>query len=369
MIKRIINNTTKQILRAGWSAWASISVMTLAYMVGSIFLGIAYFAHLNIRKIESRNNMIVFFEIGMDKEIINRLWEKWKSYPDIREITFTSEEEAYNMFSDYTAKVSPIHYETLKSFREPKLNSSLDIKLHSIENFETLKKMLQKDIDEENKKLIIYNFNEQVDTTQSIDQTMDVTILPTPTNTDKDNLQNSISAIPTSSQVVRYKYSTMDGRPPIILKSDDTKLEQQRELFNSLRIVGISIIVLLFIVIFFFTFMTVEFRLYNQMEEISVMQLVGGSLFFIRAPYILEGGFYGFVGALISSVFLSFILLSIFVWNSDSVISKFFWENFADLEWPYITQEGLILVILCIAMSGFILGAASSFLSIRRYIK
>lgn len=369
MIRRIVNNTMKQILRGGWTSWASVSVMTLAYLVGSIFVGLAYFAHLNIKKIESRNNMIVFFEVGIDREIIDRLWNKWKEYPQIKEITFTSEEEAYKMFSDYTARVSPIHYETLKSFREPKLNSSLDIKLVTLDDFENLKSLLQKDIEEENRKLIILDLSNQDkkennDLQTENNQNINLNLI----DGNKEILNNSTNNN-SGTEVIRYRFSNVDGKPPIILKSDDTRLEQQREIFNSLRVAGIVIIVLLFIVIFFFTFMTVEFRLYNQMEEIGVMQLVGGSLFFIRMPYILEGGFYGLLGALISSLLIGLILVSVFVWDANSVVARFFFENFGDLEWPYISEVGWIVLVLLISISGFLIGAFSSFFSIRRYIR
>lgn len=346
MFRRIISNTRKQIFRSGWTAWASVSVMTLAFMVATIFLALAFFAHLNIRKIESRNNMIVFFEVGMDQEIVNRLWEKWRGYDKIKEINYLTEESAYQIFSDYTARVSPIHYETLKSFREPKLNSSLDIKLIDLNDFETLKSQLQKDIEEENNKLIITPASEAESDT-----------LPT-----SFPVENPLA-------VVKYKYSFTDGKPPIILKSDDTRLEQQREIFGALRVGGIAIIVLLFVVIFFFTFMTVEFRLYNQMEEIGVMQLVGGSLFFIRSPYILEGGFYGFIGALISNIVLGGIFLLVFILDNTSAISRFFFENFSDLEWPFITPLGWILILLAMSLLGGFLGGISSFFSIRRYIR
>lgn len=340
MIGRILTNTAKQISRSGWTAWASVSVMTLAFLVALIFGGLAYFANLNIQFIESKNNVIVFFNTGMDTEVINRLWEKWKNISEIKQLTFLSEEEAYQKYSDHTARVNPEMYEALKTFREPKLNSSLDIELVSLDKFETVKTLLQKDIDLELKSLEI------IQTDESVPQ-----------------------SYPDSSMVKRYKYSEVEGRAPIILKSDDSRLEEQREIFGVIRLAGIVIITLLFIVIFFFTFMTVEFRLYNQMEEIGVMQLVGGSLLFIRAPYILEGAFYGLMGSLVSSLMIGSVLIAVFVLDKGSAIARFVFETFSQLPWPKIEPLGWVAVLVGLLLTGFLIGAVSSFISIRRYIR
>lgn len=343
MLKRIFSNTRKQISRSGWSAWASIAVMALAFLVGSIFGGLAYLSNLYIHFIETRSNLLVFFNEGMPLEIVERLESKWKDNKLIKDITFTSEEEAYKMYSDYTARVQPEIYAVLKTKEAKTLPSSLDIQIWSLTDLNEVKTFLQKDIEEELAMLKV------------------------------TKLENSgESDVPVSypvSEEVMYKYSDNPGEVPITLKVDDESLDQLREVLYTLRIAGISVLVILFIVIFIFIFMTVEFRLFNQMEEIGVMQLVGGSLFFIRSPYILEGGFYGFVGSLISSIIIGSVLLLVFVVDKTSAISLFIFENFGRLPWPYVSPVGWLLIVLSLSLLGFIIGAWSSFMSIRRFIR
>jgi cell division transport system permease protein len=280
---------------------------------------------------------LVFFEVGIDQEIIQRLKNKWEKIPKIKKIDYTSEEEAFKMYSDYTEKTQPIIYLTLQSNKvtNGKLSSSLDIQIYSLEDLKELTAVLLKDIEEENEKLPIVNLDEQNNSTQK----------------------------------PIYKYSTKEGEPPIELKVDSESLDKLREVMLSLRVAGIAIITLLMVVIFFFTIMTVEFRLYNQMEEIGVMQLVGGSLFFIRAPYILEGGFYGLFGSLIAIFIVGVVLLTIFVLPTNLAIKQFFFENFSQLPWPYIDTKGWIVLIASTAIVGFIVGAFSTWLAIRRYIR
>lgn len=345
MLGRIFSNTVKQISRSGWSGWASISVMTLAFLVASVFGGLAYISNLYIQFIESKSNLLVFFNEGMDKDIITTLQNKWTQNPKIKSIHYTSEDDAYNMFSDYTAVVQKELYAVLKTKETKTLPSSLDIQLSALSDLQSVKDSIQTDIDAANKNLIIVN-------------TSDTSANP--------------ASYPTSyanPDLVTYKYSSKPGVAPITLKVDDASLEQLRQVLYFLRVVGLVVLSILFVGIFFFTFMTVEFRLQNQTDEIGVMQLVGGSLFFIRSPYILEGGFYGLIGALISSLLISVFMVVVFVINKDSTVSIYLYKLFSKLPWPQITTLGWVGVVGVLAFIGFLIGSMSSYVSIRRYIR
>lgn len=335
MFSRILSNTAKQISRSGWSAWASISVMTLAFLVATIFGGLAYISNIYIQYIESKSNVLVFFEEGMDKSVVESLQNKWANNPKIKAITYTSEEDAYQLYADYTAVVQKEVYTVLKTKESKTLNSSLDIQIYSLSDLQSLKSELEADIEDANKSLVI------VDT----------------------------SAEPVSFAQVQYKYSKDPTQKPILLKVDDQSLDQLRQVLYFLRIVGVAVLAILFIGIFFFTFLAIEFRLQSQTEEIGVMQLVGGSLFFIRSPYILEGGFYGFVGAAVSSLIIGGFLVAVFVLNKSSTVSVFLFKMFNQLPWPPITEFGWIGIVGGLSLIGFLIGALSSYLSIRRYIR
>jgi cell division transport system permease protein len=334
MIGRILINTKKQISRSGWAGWASISVMTLAFLVACIFGGIAYFSNLWIQYIESRSNLVVFFDVGMDQDIIDQMRAKWAQNPEIKDISFTSEEDAFNEFGDYAQRSQPIQYEALQSNStiQGRLPSSLDIQIYSLDTLASVQTYLETDVNAQNQELLV------VDT-------------------------DGEESVPT------YEFATDPEVPPITLKVDSERLDELREIFTILRFAGIVIITLLFVVIFFFTLMTVEFRLYNQMEEIGVMQLVGGSLLFIRMPYILEGGFYGLIGSLVATFVLGVVLVSVFVGNLNPTLTKFFYDNFFKLPWPSVTALGWTAIIGVIALAGFLLGSVSTWISIRRYIR
>jgi cell division protein FtsX len=136
MLKRIITNTAKQIRRSGWVAWSSVAVMALAFFVASIFGGLAYVSNLYIQFIETRDNVLVFFNVGTDPEVIDSLRTKWEGLPQVRSIGFTSEDEAYDEYFAETAVTAPTEHQLLSEYPEDekKLNSSLDIQLYSLED-------------------------------------------------------------------------------------------------------------------------------------------------------------------------------------------------------------------------------------------
>jgi len=363
MLRRIIANTLRLISRSGWTAWASISVMTLAFLLGSIFGGLAYVSNLYIKYIESKSNILVFFEVGMDKVIIDNLKTKWSNDSRIKSITYESEEDAYKHFSDVASTTYKEEYDVLKNWKDKKLQSNLDIQIYSLSDLSGLKNLIENDIETQNKKLVIIDTSAALPSSNSLSSA-----------TSSISASNSSSITTTSrdqqnANITMYKYSRDPSQKPIFIKVDDKSLDQLRQVFYSIRIAGIAILTLLFIVIFFFTFMTVEFRLYNQMEEIGVMQLVGGSLLFIRSPYVLEGGIYGLIGALISSFIIGSILIGVFILNSSSAIAVFIYNYFNVLPWPHVTKLGWVGVILILSFIGFLIGSLSSYLSIRRYIR
>lgn len=382
MIRRIFTNTRKHILRSGWVGWASVFVMTLAFLVASIFGGLAMVANLYIEYIESKSNMLVFFNVGTDQQIITRLQDKWSTDPKISEIIYMSEEEAFDFYSVYTSRVVPEQYQVLTRFEEKKLPSSIEIKIYSLNDIQEVQARLQEDIEAELAKLIIVDINNDDDitndsTTEEVvdDGTTAEPVVETPTaetileeteTTTESNVSLGSNTEPTGT---RYKYSDEPNDPPIKLIVDNENLETLKDVFFKVRIAGIAALSLLFVFVSIFIFMTVEFRLYNQKDEIGVMQLVGGSLMFIRAPYILEGGFYGMIGSFLSSAVIGGLLVTIFIVNESSTLTRYLYNNFGQLPWPEMNTATIVLLVAFLSAVGFMLGAVSSYFSIRRYIR
>jgi cell division transport system permease protein len=98
------------------------------------------------------------------------------------------------------------------------------------------------------------------------------------------------------------------------------------------------------------------------------MQLVGGSLWFIRSPFILEGAFYGFVGALFSNSVIFIFYFIIFVLNKDSAAVGFLVNLFGTLSWPDLNLFHYVAFFVGTTLVGGLIGAFNSMIAIRKYI-
>ncbi len=186
--------------------------------------------------------------------------------------------------------------------------------------------------------------------------------------------------LPPSLGIRLYSISDADSIIDLVTEEQETNdsifairfsretIDTIRTLFYWIRMGGGIIMALLLLVIFFFTLLTVEFRTFIRSEEIGIMQLVGGSLWFIRMPFILEGFFYGFFGSIISTLTLSSIGYYILVIQRDSNAVAFIYNLLGGLSWPSFGVMEFILGFVILALLGAIIGSVNSFIAIRRYI-
>lgn len=108
-------------------------------------------------------------------------------------------------------------------------------------------------------------------------------------------------------------------------------------------------------------FNTIRLTIYSRREEIEIMRLVGASNWFIRGPYIVEGVFYGLVGAVITMLVLYPVIFTL----TPKVAS------FLELDLSSRAYFGLdfwTLFGLQLAL-GLVLGIVSSLTVIRKYLK
>jgi cell division transport system permease protein len=116
-------------------------------------------------------------------------------------------------------------------------------------------------------------------------------------------------------------------------------------------LIGIAIVI---------TFNTIRLAIYVSRDEIAVMRLVGASNMFVRGPFIVEGIMYGIVAAFIAVG----LLYPVTLWLKGATESFY---GGTDLFVYYIQNLNQILMVLL--LSGAALGAVSSFLAVRRYLK
>lgn len=129
---------------------------------------------------------------------------------------------------------------------------------------------------------------------------------------------------------------------------------------DAIRKIGIVIIILLSLVSVFIMATIIGFKISQKREEIEIMRLLSATKWYVRWPFILEGIFYGVIGAIIGWIIASVGLLY------ATPYLKSFLGSIPLLPVSYVFLLGLLLAELLIAI---ILGSYASFLAVLRYLK
>ena len=129
---------------------------------------------------------------------------------------------------------------------------------------------------------------------------------------------------------------------------------------SGLRNWGFLLTMALALIAVLVTFNTVRLTIYSQKQEIEIMRLVGGSNWHIKAPYLVEGGLYGVLAAGIVAV----IFYPVAYFISPKIESLMPGVSLISYFVSNIFQFVPLLFFI-----GILLGATSSFVAIRRFLK
>lgn len=137
-------------------------------------------------------------------------------------------------------------------------------------------------------------------------------------------------------------------------------IDKLTQIISSSEKFGWSVAILFVIASILITFNTIRLAIYTAREEISVMRLVGASNSYIRGPFVFEGIMYGVISGIITLIL--FYPLTLYL---GPVTRNFFGE--INIFNYYVSN--FAFVFLTIILSGVILGALSSYLAVKKYLK
>jgi cell division transport system permease protein len=133
---------------------------------------------------------------------------------------------------------------------------------------------------------------------------------------------------------------------------------------NVLREIGIVTVITFTIISALIIFNTIQMAIFNRRDEIQIMRLLGASTSYIRGPFVVESIIYGILSATISVL----IINSAFVAASSALQASSL--GLLDIQYAndYFSSHFLWFLTLQLAL-GMIIGAASSTIATRRYLK
>lgn len=159
---------------------------------------------------------------------------------------------------------------------------------------------------------------------------------------------NAVS--PNGSSIIR-KVNFYDHETAINALSRIIDATNRLGLILTIVFVAISLVI---------AFNTIRLTIYNSREEIAVMKLVGATNKYVRGPFMVSGVMCGVAAAAVTLVIFFFLVY----------YTRDFTQNFfigIDFFSYYRTNFAQIFGI--VAGSGVFIGAISSYLAVRRYLK
>ncbi|HUW22100.1 MAG TPA: permease-like cell division protein FtsX [Candidatus Bathyarchaeia archaeon] len=189
-------------------------------------------------------------------------------------------------------------------------------------------------------------------------------------NRDDPLLLEMVSAeiLPASLEVSAKEIGFL-GEIADILRSD-SKVEEVnfqedvvqilQKITTGIREGGLIIISFLISISFLVILVIISMKAASRRREIKIVQLIGATAAYIRGPFLVEGIFYGLVGAL-----LSWALVYGLLWYATPTL-KTYLEGIPLLP----VSLGVMLVLLGgLALVGIIIGSLGAFLAVKRYLR
>lgn len=308
----------KRIIRAGFlNFWRNSFVSLSAIMVLSVTLfviGSLFFNNILLKasldELRDKVDVNVYFLTTALESDILVLKEKMETFPEVDEIRYISREDALFAFKARHENDTVV-LQALEEVGDNPLGASLTIKTKMPSQYENVQKFLE-----------------------------------------------SEPVLSSDGKPLIQKTNYFENKVAIDRLTEIIDSSEKSNLAKTVILVIISIVV---------AFNTIRLAIYISREEISVMRLVGASNKYVRGPFVIVGMIYGLIAALVT--------LALFYPITHKFgplfypLPLFFTDSFGDMTLfdYYVSNFGQIFMI--IALSGVVLGAVSSWLAVRRYLK
>lgn len=139
------------------------------------------------------------------------------------------------------------------------------------------------------------------------------------------------------------------------------KIAHATDILKRVGVVAVAVFALISMLIIF---NTIQMAIFNRRDELTIMRLLGASTWYIRGPFVVESVIYGILSALISIVLINtlFVVASSGLKASSLGLLDISYAN------TYFRHNFWLLLTMQLAV-GIVIGAASSIIATRRYLK
>lgn len=131
-----------------------------------------------------------------------------------------------------------------------------------------------------------------------------------------------------------------------------------------IRRAGVAGVLIFAVISMLIIFNTIRMAIFNRRDEINIMRLLGANTSFIRGPFIVETVFYGIISAILSVVIVNAVFaVQTTAFNASTL-------GLLDINYAsdYFAQHFWAILAIQLTL-GILIGAVSSLVATRRYLK
>lgn len=310
-IKRVLRTGFVSFWRNGFVSVASILVMTITlFVVGSLVFNNALLQS-SLEELQGKVDVNVYFITSASEEDVLSLKGTLESFPEVASVDYISREEALERFRA-RHEDDQLIIQALDEVGENPLGAVLNIKTKEPSQYEGVAEYL------------------------------------------KQNPTLSKEGTPLISDVNYYQ--------------NKVAIDRLNDIINTSRASSFARTLVLIVASLAVAFNTIRLAIYVTREEISVMRLVGASRMYIRGPFVVAGIIYGAISAVLAIV----VFYPVTYWFGPLFypLPAFLTsESIGDLHLFQYYMSNFFEISFIVIASGLLLGAVSSYLAVRRYLR
>lgn len=307
-LKRVIKTALVNFWRNGSINIATTGIMTVTLLSISILVILTFLGNSLIENFKTKIDISVYFISDAPEENILKVRDKVIALPEVKEVFYTSKDEAWNNFKVQHSDNSIIT-QGIGELDENPLFATLKIKANNMDQYGKI-----------NEFLLGESFKDTVE-----------------------------------------KVSFNESKTQIEKLSLITKTTQKD---------GAMVILVFVIISLFVIFNAIRLTMYNYKQEVKIMNLVGAGKWYIQMPFILEGAIYGIIGSILSiSILAGMIFLTKDVQNIESFLYGGSLSGFFQGSLTEYFKNNLLLIFGIQLAVGVAIGVLSSLIAIRKYMK
>lgn len=309
--------STKRIVKSGLTSfWRNrvVSLTSVVVMTATLFaIGSLLFSNalvgLSLDELKNKVDINVYFVTTAPEADIVSLQKSVEALPEVASVTYTTRQEVLENFRERHAN-DQLTLQALDELGDNPFGATLSIKAKETSHYESIAKFL---------------------------------------DSEKTALQSG--GAPIIDKINYFQNKAAIDKLSLIIDSS-----QRSSLAKTIILVLISILI---------TFNTIRLAIYNAREEIAVMKLVGASNWYARGPFIVEGVIYGVIAAVLALL----LFYPVTLWLGPLFYPFSFFTEFGTVNLLGYYSANFLRIFFVVMGSGIALGAISSFLAVKRYLK